>query len=109
MSSDFNSISTWRNIDLQQACLRLSSGEENEALCNPGALRVVCDLFKRLDEDGQKRAQFCLNCEKLGLRGWKLFHAYRYSCHENYDYFVQCVLGSDEAMIKDLKDAEKQL
>ncbi len=77
-SLDFKSLSTWENVDLMIACKRISSSDESENdRCNPGALRVSIDVFKMI-KDKKECAQFFLNCENLGLRGWKLFFAYKY-------------------------------
>ena len=106
-SLDFNNISTWENIDPVTACKRLSS-EKNDEGYNLGALRVSSDLFQKI-KDTNRRAQLFLNCETLGLRGWKLFFAYEYPCNRDYDNFVQCVMKSDAAMIQAIIDHEKRL
>lgn len=105
---DFNNISTWENIDRETACMRLGSSEDNENDLNTGALLIVAELFNRI-KDKNERAQFFLNCEKLGLRNWKLFFAYADPCHKDYDTFVQCVLKADESMMKALREEERQM
>jgi len=107
LSLDFNNITTWENIDCEKACMRLSNEEGNKEISiNPGAFRVCLDIFKKMT-DKKERAKFFLNCEKLGLRHWKLYAAYKYPCKENYDSFIKSVLNSDEAMIKAVKAMEK--
>ena len=106
-SLDFNNISTWESVDPITACMRLSSDGENGTGYNPGALRVSADIFKMI-ENKNERAHFFLNCEKLGLRSWKLFFAYKYPCHEDYTNFIQCVLKSDEVMINALRERERE-
>ncbi len=100
-SLDFNNISTWQNIDSTTACLKFSSREDNTGF-NFGALRVIKDIFNSF-EDKNVRGNFFSNCEKLGLRGWKLFYAYEKPCQGDYTKFIQCVLKSDEVMLKALK------
>lgn len=102
---DFNNISTWENIDFVTACLRISCSAENNNSYHSGALKVSATIFKRMN-DKNLRAHFFLNCEKLDVRNWKLFYAYKHLCNENYADFVRNVLKSDEAMIRALKEKE---
>lgn len=105
-SLDFNNISTWETIDPETASRRLSSKAPSSSTFNPGALGVVLDLFKRI-QDEKARGNVLFNCEKLGLRNWKLYYAFKLYCHGDHDEFVRCVLKSDEAMMKAVKKQEE--
>ncbi len=102
---DFTQIAAWENGDRVQACMRLSSSPE-DVQCHPEALEVIIHIFK-MDLDSHKLAQFCVNCEILGLRGWKVYFAYKQYCNKNYLTFVQAVLQLDEEMMHAVRKEQK--
>lgn len=101
---DFKSISTWKNLDLETACFRLSSMDGIQGF-NPGAITVSATVFNQIKDNGE-RAKFFFNCENLGLRHWKLHYAFKYFCHEDLNNLIQCVLKSDEAMMENIREEE---
>lgn len=105
-SLDFNSFTTWANIDSKTACTRLSSNPSG-TITNPGALQICTHIFLVM-KDKYERAQFLLNCEQLGLRSWRMYYAFKTVCKCDYNLFIQCVLKSDEVMLEALKDEEER-
>ena len=54
------------------------------------------------------RGAFLFNCEKLGLRDWKLVFTYKDLCNEYYPTFIDRVLRCDEVIINALREQETQ-
>ena len=102
-SLNFNSLSTWENIDYDSAIKRLSSDESDSY--NLDAAQISIEIFQMV-HDKQMRAQIFFNCEKLGLRNWKLYYAYNDVCQKDYTKFILCILNSDVAMMQAVRENE---
>lgn len=106
MNLDYNSLATWENLSDWDAAHRICSSDDS-GNCNPGAITVFANVLKRIN-DNTTKAQFCLNCENLGLRDWKFYSAYSRFCCKDYSTFIQCVLTSDKLMINAIRKEEME-
>lgn len=100
-SLDYTSLDTWKLLQMDQVTVRLA--EILPGAVDPKTATVAEKIFTSLKEG--IRAQVFLNCEKLGLRGTKMFKAYSH-CNENLHKFIIAVLNEDDEMIKSANGIE---
>lgn len=101
-SIDFSKLSTWEKLDRDTICIRIAIVENS---LHVGATRVCTQVFKMPTEASQ-RAQFFFNCEKMDLRGEKLFKVFKYHSDQDYSSFIHSVLSSDRAMLEFINNKE---
>ncbi len=103
MTFDYSKLETWKifvDVSPEKAIMRLSQSEDGNNF-NPGTLSVVTDVFNNWTRC--ESADFFHKCEKMDLRGSRLWKAYAHYCDKDMEKFASCVNKSDKAMVDFLK------